>query len=92
MKLFYSYLVLICLLFQQCTSANKNAIIVQQDDEQFYTIDSFKTVEKIDAHVHVETADPAYLEQAKADNFAHVLQSQTEFHSIRVLNALGKAR
>lgn len=69
MKLFYNYLVLICLLFQQYTSANKNTTIVQQDDEQFYTIDSFKTVEKIDAHVHVETADPAYVEQAIADNF-----------------------
>jgi Amidohydrolase len=34
-----------------------------------YTMKDFSKVEKIDVHVHVNAENPAFLEQAKADNF-----------------------
>ncbi|MFO7888878.1 MAG: amidohydrolase family protein [bacterium] len=39
------------------------------DTDKFYNREDFKTFEKIDAHMHVRTDDPAWLEQAKQDNF-----------------------
>ncbi|MEJ2635599.1 MAG: hypothetical protein P8184_09935, partial [Calditrichia bacterium] len=36
---------------------------------QHYTMADFATVQKIDAHVHVNSVDPAFIDQAKADNF-----------------------
>ena len=34
-----------------------------------YSMADFATVQKIDVHVHVNSSNPAFLEQAKADNF-----------------------
>lgn len=34
-----------------------------------FTMDDFGHVEKIDVHVHVNSADPAFIDQARADNF-----------------------
>ena len=34
-----------------------------------YTMADFKTFAKIDAHVHIQSDDPAWLEQAQSDNF-----------------------
>src|SRR4051812_27766695 len=36
---------------------------------EYYTIDDFKTVDKYDAHVHVNTEDSVFLKQAQEDNF-----------------------
>lgn len=35
----------------------------------YYTLDDFDRVPKIDAHVHIRTSDPAFIEQAKTDRF-----------------------
>ncbi len=34
-----------------------------------FSMADFATVQKIDAHVHVNSTDPAFIDQAKADNF-----------------------
>jgi len=36
--------------------------------EEYYSADDFLSVKKIDVHAHVETDDPAMVEQAKKDN------------------------
>jgi len=36
---------------------------------EFYSMDDFERIEKIDAHVHVNSLDLAFIEQAEADNF-----------------------
>ncbi|KAA5544976.1 amidohydrolase family protein [Adhaeribacter rhizoryzae] len=48
---------------QSCTNSPKT-------NNEYYTVEDFSSVEKIDAHVHVRTiSNPAYVQQAAADNF-----------------------
>ncbi|MEO5889612.1 MAG: amidohydrolase family protein [Ferruginibacter sp.] len=68
MRLFFIYFLASCLLFQSCTEAKKKSAAATSTGE-FYTEADFKTVEKIDAHVHVNTNNPAYVQQAAEDNF-----------------------
>jgi predicted TIM-barrel fold metal-dependent hydrolase len=43
---------------------------VRNPDSTYYTLDDFKSVEKIDAHVHMYTnADTVFIKQAEEDNF-----------------------
>src|SRR5665647_1241448 len=69
MRLFFGYLLASCFLFQNCTEAKKKLTVATNGTEDFYTADNFRTVEKIDAHVHVNTDKPDYLQQAAEDNF-----------------------
>lgn len=39
------------------------------DNAKYYNLDQFDKASKIDAHIHINTADPAFLEQASLDNF-----------------------
>lgn len=39
------------------------------EDTRYYTMEDFAEMEKIDAHVHVNSSNSAFLEQAEADNF-----------------------
>jgi hypothetical protein len=38
-------------------------------DPGSFTMDDFATVDKIDVHVHINSADPAMIDQASADHF-----------------------
>lgn len=38
-------------------------------DQRFYTLSDFKTLDKIDTHIHVKTHRDAFVEQARKDNF-----------------------
>ena len=68
MRSFFLYLLVTCLLLQSCTEAKKESTTATSAKD-FYTADDFKTVEKIDAHVHVNTNKPDYVQQAAEDNF-----------------------
>jgi hypothetical protein len=68
MRLFVLYLLGTCLLFQNCTEATKEAATATSS-EDFYTAGDFTKVEKIDAHVHVNTNKSDYVQQAAEDNF-----------------------
>ncbi|MEJ7587296.1 MAG: amidohydrolase family protein [Ferruginibacter sp.] len=68
MRSFFLYLLVTCLLLQSCTEAKKESTTPTRDKD-FYTADDFKTLEKIDAHVHVNTNKPDYVQQAAEDNF-----------------------
>lgn len=39
------------------------------DEVFYYEMEDYDHVDKIDAHVHIRTADPAFMEQARADHF-----------------------
>ena len=39
------------------------------EDSQYYRLDDFRNVEKIDTHIHVTTNRDAFVEQAENDNF-----------------------
>ena len=55
--------------FQNCTQPTKPGTAEKKSGPQYYTIADFKTVEKYDVHVHVNTYKNAFLKQAEEDNF-----------------------
>src|SRR5688572_28321106 len=60
--------VLIC-FFAGC-SQRKNTPSEKDNSEQaYFTLDDFKSVEKIDAHVHINTEQASLIQQAEEDNF-----------------------
>jgi predicted TIM-barrel fold metal-dependent hydrolase len=60
---------------QACSDKNKpesqasTADSTQTPTEAYYTLEDFKTVKKIDMHIHIRTPDTAFLQQAREDNF-----------------------
>ncbi len=75
MKFLRKYLYLswlpVLVFFQCCSQANNSKAEKQNSDStRYYTVDDFKSVEKIDAHVHIVTdADTVFIKQAEEDNF-----------------------
>jgi predicted TIM-barrel fold metal-dependent hydrolase len=69
----YLGLLTILFIFQNCSpSGNSGSAKENKENTEplYYTIDDFKSVEKIDAHVHIrEDIDTVFIKQAEADNF-----------------------
>ena len=62
------------LVLQNCSQATKSETgsINESPAGEYYTMDDFKSVRKVDAHIHVRTGNTDFIEQAIADNF-HLL-------------------
>lgn len=43
--------------------------VVTAQEEQYYSIEDFGSVKKFDIHIHINTEEVFFIEQAKADNF-----------------------
>jgi predicted TIM-barrel fold metal-dependent hydrolase len=56
----FSFLVAVLILLQACNTTS--------DNSEYYSSDDFFKVKKIDVHAHVNTSNPAIVEQAKRDN------------------------
>ncbi len=69
MKLKHILFCLAGVLLQNCGQSKKHTPENEPSKSQFYTNQDFKTVNKIDAHVHIETDAPDFIKQAVADNF-----------------------
>jgi hypothetical protein len=54
---------------QNCSNLKKQVKVEKKSDPQFYTMADFKTVEKYDVHVHVDTDRDTFIKQAEEDNF-----------------------
>ena len=66
----HTLLLTACIIFLQCcTNAPKPTSNNNNQSQLFYSLDDFKKVPKIDAHVHVNTMRPNFVQQAEADNF-----------------------
>ncbi len=68
----YRHLSLLPLLvfFQHCSQSNNSKSEKESSNSRYYTADDYKSVEKIDAHVHIMTeADTVFIKQAEEDNF-----------------------
>ena len=52
-----------------CNQQTNSTAATADTTARFYTMDDFASVEKIDVHVHVNTVETLFMEQAKADNF-----------------------
>jgi predicted TIM-barrel fold metal-dependent hydrolase len=64
----YSYLVLLLTLLHIHSSVQGQDKVLS-GQEAFYSMADFKSVRKIDAHVHIRTADTAFVHQARMDDF-----------------------
>jgi predicted TIM-barrel fold metal-dependent hydrolase len=43
--------------------------VVNSQEEQYYSLEDFKSVRKFDMHIHINTEEFYFMEQAQADNF-----------------------
>lgn len=50
-------------------SLTQGCSLVSRIKKDFYTLEDFSSIKKIDAHAHVQTTKHALMEQAKEDNF-----------------------
>jgi len=66
----YSYLHIVSLLvfFLSCSHTRKVGSLANSSATSYYSADDFALVEKFDTHIHLNTYDRHYIEQAKADN------------------------
>jgi len=56
-------ILLVLYFVSACTSTPRS------ENEEFYSVDDFDQVEKVDTHVHIRTERDAFVEQARKDNF-----------------------
>lgn len=62
-------ILLLLILFSSCNSAEKSDSTATTAEPTYYTIDDFSTVDKYDIHVHINTEESFFIEQAQEDNF-----------------------
>jgi len=74
-KFNYPCLVLILFFFGDCSETKKSI-------PEFYTVDDYKTVKKIDAHVHILTSNESFIRQSRADGF-RLLDINVDAPSVR---------
>ncbi|MEP6596510.1 MAG: amidohydrolase family protein [Ginsengibacter sp.] len=55
--------------FDNCSQAQNLPAKEKKSGQQYYTMADFKSVEKYDVHVHVNTEKNTFLKQAEEDNF-----------------------
>ena len=60
--------ILIC-FFVGCSQRKNSPSEKDNSEKAYFTLDDFKSVEKIDAHVHVNTEQTSLIQQAEEDNF-----------------------
>jgi hypothetical protein len=60
---------LIAVTLQSCSSPESAAANKDSDSTSYYTANDFNTIRKTDAHVHVQTKDSSFVQQAIEDNF-----------------------
>ncbi|WP_291401447.1 amidohydrolase family protein [Daejeonella sp.] len=69
MKTKFLYLCMIGSLFCGDAQSQMKPSKANKSSTKFYTLQDFKSVEKYDTHVHINTYDTAFINLAKADNF-----------------------
>ena len=74
-KFKYPGLFFILFFFQNCSETKKQ-------EPEFYTADDYKTVKKIDAHVHILTADESFIRQSREEGF-RLLDINVDAPSVR---------
>ncbi len=67
----YKYLYLLILLgsVQNCSQTKISESGKRGSGQEYYTTDDFKSVDKIDTHIHLNTVDTAFINESKEDNF-----------------------
>jgi predicted TIM-barrel fold metal-dependent hydrolase len=72
-RLLQYYCAILCILapvlFQRCSPSGRPAEDGSNPSAQYYTVDDFASVAKVNTHAHLNTDDTLFLHQAKLDNF-----------------------
>lgn len=61
-------ILLLLILFSSCTSTD-NSNSTTTVEPTYYSVEDFSTVDKYDIHVHINTEETSFIEQAQEDNF-----------------------
>ena len=74
MKYFRRYKILtllpLAVFFQQCSQTTALKSGSEKPNSKYYKVEDFASVEKIDAHIHVQSyADTVFIKQGEVDNF-----------------------
>jgi len=73
MKIFekfkFLYLLILLGLMQNCSQTKISESRKENSEPEYYTVDDFKSVEKFDTHVHINTDDTTFIKQSEEDNF-----------------------
>lgn len=62
-------LLTLMVILQSCSSKAKQEVAMYNLDQKYYTLEDFKSVKKIDAHIHIRTDRTSFIDQAIEDNF-----------------------
>ncbi len=69
MKFKHLFFYFFCIFLVNCGQPKKDKPGSEVPEPEFYTVQDFKKVDKIDAHVHIDTDRPDFIQQAIDDNF-----------------------
>lgn len=67
-KFKYLSVLTLFVLLQNCTQTKSSESERKSLEPEYYTIDDFISVDKFDAHIHLNTYDTAFIKQAEEDN------------------------
>ena len=70
------FILLLAIFFQQCATHEKKT------EPEYYTVDDYAKVKKIDAHVHILTRHTFFFDQSQQDNF-RLLNINVDAPSVR---------
>jgi len=70
LRFIFSGLQIVFVLLSSCSNTGNSESGLQDSIMEFYTLDDFPAVAKIDAHLHIQNyADTVFVNQAARDNF-----------------------
>jgi predicted TIM-barrel fold metal-dependent hydrolase len=68
-KLYYLQLLVSVVFIEACSQIRKAEFKQLKAQSEYYAVDDFRSVDKIDAHTHLRTKDTTYIKEAEAFNF-----------------------
>lgn len=68
-KFLHLHILILLVLLQYCAHVKKPASVIEKSEPAYYSVEDFGSVKKFDTHVHLNTMDTPFIEQAAADNF-----------------------
>lgn len=68
-KILYLNLIILTVLFQSCMQEGNKGPGKENEKSKFYNAEDFRSVQKIDFHIHFNTDDTAFVKLSEEDNF-----------------------
>ncbi|MDB5285865.1 MAG: hypothetical protein JWR05_814 [Mucilaginibacter sp.] len=63
------FLPVFLLAFTTTSVHKRTGVVKSKPADEYYSFEDFATVKKFDVHIHINTEEPYFIEQAKKDNF-----------------------